>query len=452
MSENSPTPKNSMCLYRWHYPLVNLSTGEVKTCCHTVGEVPSQSEMDSLGPDVFLNHPTQLQYRSEMLKGEKNPACNHCWRMEEKGVTSPRQGAEWIANYFNRHGIAQGNFNQVLTQLQANPSSVKSSHPELLEIMLGPACDLKCMYCNEVFSSLWEQEKKKFNDPIQHVSSASKPTSFDENFWKWFESIHKSLYYISFIGGEPLINPRFHETVSRICSIFPQEKRDFPTLGVISNFNAPEPVFDRFLSTVEKATKQFPMIILASVDTVGPRAEYIRHGLKWDRLIKNVKKLLAKRPDRVSFTFNPTLNVLSIPTMIELLKLAVELRNEFDFPIALGRSMVISPSIFSPLILPRHYSHHLDECIDFVTKHNDPKYKSPYHGDWDLFIGFLQGVRDAIRDGQPNPVEHVNFMKQVLRNDVRRGTSIKSIFPEYVDFFSHCESLLEPKREAEVHL
>ncbi|MEQ1875981.1 MAG: twitch domain-containing radical SAM protein [Bdellovibrionia bacterium] len=449
MNEQPLTPEKTMCRYRWSYPLVHLTTGEIKTCCHVLGNVATQEEVDRLGPDLFLNHPRQIEYRREMANGIRNDSCSYCWNMEDKGINSPRQAGQHINYHFNRIGI-EGPFNDIVAKIRETPELLKSSNPDLVEISLGRSCDLKCMYCSENFSSLWEQERRKFGDPLRNAHVETPPERFQEHFWTWFEQVHKSLTYISFIGGEPLISPEFHKTVDRIYDLYDRDpSQSVPTLGVISNFMAPPKVFKKFLDTAERAMTKFPVLMLASVDTVGPRAEYIRNGLIWDRFVSNVRGLLALRPQKLMFTINPTINVLSVSSMLELLKLAKSLQDEFDFPVALGRNLVMFPKWYNPMLLTPDFAPYLSECVDFLERNKDPKYVVGHHGNWDMYIDFLKGLRDAIRDGSPDPRFQASFLRQIQRNDRRRGTSVRAVFPEYADFFKTCESKLQREKPFE---
>jgi hypothetical protein len=76
-----------------------------------------------------------------------------------------------------------------------------------------------------------------------------------------------------------------------------------------------------------------------SVDAFGKRAEYIRHGLDFDRMMTNVEEFLDRIPVRNSITFICTYNNLSITSMDRLLEKILELRKKYskDIPACVVR-------------------------------------------------------------------------------------------------------------------
>ena len=49
----------------------------------------------------------------------------------------------------------------------------------------------------------------------------------------------------------------------------------------------------------------------ASLDAMGPRAEYIRKGTKWDTVEKNRRQMMEICPD-VDFYISPTLSIMNV--------------------------------------------------------------------------------------------------------------------------------------------
>jgi len=70
--------------------------------------------------------------------------------------------------------------------------------------------------------------------------------------------------------------------------------------------------------------------VFISVDSIGKQAEYIRDGLDWDKLKRNVDRLLSETT-RVSVTFINTFNLLSVPSLRGFLDYILELREKFGY-------------------------------------------------------------------------------------------------------------------------
>ena len=66
--------------------------------------------------------------------------------------------------------------------------------------------------------------------------------------------------------------------------------------------------------------KHFDLVqVMASIDDIGPRAEYIRKGTKWNRIEENFARVLENK-DAVQMNVSPTiqlLNVMHIPEYVE---------------------------------------------------------------------------------------------------------------------------------------
>ena len=72
------------------------------------------------------------------------------------------------------------------------------------------------------------------------------------------------------------------------------------------------------------------MMQFVSVDAYGKRAEYIRDGLDFDRMMDNVEEFLDRIPARNSITFICTYNNLSITSMDRLLEKILDLRKRYS--------------------------------------------------------------------------------------------------------------------------
>lgn len=428
-------PRRSVCRFRWNYPLVNFQVGEVKTCCHTPGRMIFDEELNNLGKDTFLNTDYQIERRKEMIEGIRHPDCVYCWDMEDNNIPSPRHGGEQFTHYFKQLKVGE-TFDSIIEKIQKEPQHLRSSTPYLIELRFGNRCDLKCVYCNEHYSTAWEAEKKQFDEGVFFKPMA--PTNFEKYFWEWFEETHESLEFISFIGGEPTLYEEFYSTMDRLQELYrkkPHLKK--PNIGLITNLNSNDVYFGKLLKGLPKWTQTFHVMIFASVDTVGTRAEYLRTGLNWLRFQKNTEALLALPEKNFSFTINPTINCLSLNTMLELIQWTVEVQRRYGRPIGLGRNMVVEPKYFSPLVLPKRYHQKIAEVIEFLQSVPGDWREQGYHGRWDMYCDFLGGIEKSLReseDGVEKLKQWVLLRDNLVRLDKKRKTSFSTTFPE-LDFF-----------------
>jgi hypothetical protein len=73
------------------------------------------------------------------------------------------------------------------------------------------------------------------------------------------------------------------------------------------------------LKRIEDEDRVKELVIFTSVDTWGEQAEYVRHGLDFNRFWYNVEKILSSL-DRVVITIMSTYNALSVPNYSKLIE------------------------------------------------------------------------------------------------------------------------------------
>jgi hypothetical protein len=177
--------KESICALRWSYPNISLTRSEIRTCCKTPFQSVSDNDIKEYGIDLFLNTTYQKERRLEMLKGVRHQSCNQCWQVEDQGASSlrlaygsPDQAFDYYARHNNMYNEHRNLSLENITKVATLESAIVESHrPFMLEVSLGNTCDMKCMYCNHVYSSQWATEglKNKTLSIQDYKSAAAKP-------------------------------------------------------------------------------------------------------------------------------------------------------------------------------------------------------------------------------------------------------------------------------------
>jgi len=99
-----------------------------------------------------------------------------------------------------------------------------------------------------------------------------------EAFWKWWPDLRKDLHTLRITGGEPLMNPAALEFFDLL------EKEPAPnlTITVNSNLGVSFGKVDRLLKRLRSLLDQKKIgrvTFFTSIESWGPRAEYMRTGL-----------------------------------------------------------------------------------------------------------------------------------------------------------------------------
>ena len=176
---------------------------------------------------------------------------------------------------------------------------------------------------------------------------------------------------------------------------------------------------------------------------VAPQAEYIRHGLDYDRMSKNVVEFLQDIPYRNSLTFIVTMNNLTITGLQPLLEWILNLRKLysdtyqrvwFDTPV------LREPAWQSLQILPESYAQQLECARDFMLA-NMVSDNNLLHGFKDYEVQRIERDIAWMREGQhkDNSTAKADFYRFFNEHDRRRETDFLTAFPEMRAWWAECE-------------
>lgn len=432
--------KNTICRLRWSYPIISLEEMQVRTCCRTPPIKIQKSQLDQEGTDVFINNVYLKERRKEMLEGIRHSDCNICWNLEDQGILSPRHSYEKTIKHLENYETASS-VAEEYSNLNIDSRILYSKNPTELEIKLGNTCDMGCVYCSHVYSTVWQAERIRYGEISPPVKKEGLE-QFEELFWKWFDEIEGGLHQISFIGGEPVLIKNFYN----ILDILQTKKRKKSTkkiiLNIISNFNSPPAQFQKFLDYLPKLCENYIIKLDASCEAYGSRAEYIRYGMDWNRFESNINKVLSMNLPNFEFGFQIALNALCISSLQDFLQFALELRERYEISIPLKKNIIHEPYWQSPFILTPDFSGYLDDCASFLRKYNHPYYHPMNPDDrWITYAEWLFQLSNGLRNEKNSVSKRIKFYEWFTDYDCKRGTNFVEAFPEYLRFWSECAIL-----------
>jgi len=276
----------TFCIYPWIH-LHAYPTGEAYPCCHAemgVGQV-GNCRTNTL-EEIWHDQP-MINLRNDMLSETKNTACARCYEQEESGFFSGRRSA----NKHHGHQIKR-----------INDNNFQMSY---WDIRFSNLCNLSCRSCGHIFSSSWYQDQAKlaggnWRDRNQVLNYAGRT---ETDMWEQLVPHLDYVEQIYFAGGEPLMMAEHYNILDEL------ERRGRFDVRLIYNTNFTHTrLKDR---TVFDYWKKFKSVAVgASLDAMGPRAEYIRKGTNWDSVERNRIQMLEICPD-VDFYISPTLSIMN---------------------------------------------------------------------------------------------------------------------------------------------
>jgi sulfatase maturation enzyme AslB (radical SAM superfamily) len=222
-----------------------------------------------------------------MLNEVKSPACQRCYEQEESGFFSGRRSA----NKHHGHHIdrlAENDFKMTYW-----------------DIRFSNLCNLSCRSCGHIFSSSWYADQAKLAGPNWAANNSALNIAGKNKNDMWAQLLPHLDYVeqIYFAGGEPLMMEEHYNILDEL------ERRGRFDVRLIYNTNFTQTKLkDREVFDYWRKFKS--VAVGASLDAMGPRAEYIRKGTDWDRVRANRDLMLEMCPN-VDFYISPTLSILN---------------------------------------------------------------------------------------------------------------------------------------------
>jgi organic radical activating enzyme len=437
----------SICLAKWKQVSLHLTTGLNNSCYHPpLHEIRIEDIQRS--PSGLHNTEYKKQQRKLMMNGVRPTECNYCWSMEDNDKLSDRHyrsGEPWAAKDFGKIVSGEWDNDDVL--------------PSYVEVNFNHACNLKCSYCSPQFSSSWQQEVDQFgayptstkhNDP-SHFTGSRKPipvrqaNPYVDAFWKWWPELYPELQHFRMTGGEPLLDKNTYRVFDYVLA---NPKPDLH-LNVTSNFSVDEKSWQKYLGYTKELCQEGVLehfMQYVSLDSFGPQAEYIRHGLDFDLLWDRVNQFLTEVPYRNSVTFIVTMNNLSVTGLPNLMAGILGLRKLYSKTyqrIWFDTPVLREPAWQSLQLLPESYAEQLEYLWAWMLRQIETE-ETRFQGFKDYEIARLDRDIAWMRDGQKLDPAYIqqnkaDFFRFFAEADRRHGTDFLSVFPEMSTWWKECE-------------
>jgi len=430
----------SFCLAKWFNVSIHIPTGKTHSCYHPPAHSIPLKELEK-SSDALHNTEHKVKQRKKMLKGERPKECEFCWVIEDQGNISDRA-------YRSQDVYKSG----LIKEAKQN---VKNPLPRYLEVNFNQACNLKCAYCSPHLSTEWHKEVKRHgayklengnhNDPlwVDSLGINNAPDSpYVQAFWDWFPTVYPTLKTFRMTGGEPLMD----KNTFKVFEYVKQNPNNKLHLSITSNCNPPGEQWDKFMTSLKNITDADAIdhfMLFCSLDSWGNQAEYIRNGLVFDTLYKNITRYL-RESSKHSLTFIITANLLSLPGWLDYIKNILKLRQEFNTDrqlIWFDTPMLHDPKWLSMKLATTEMLKPLLDSIEFME--SKPETIN------NRFKGFKDYEVDKVRRLYQWALEPLNKEEEILakknfslffkQHDERRKTCIRTTFPELVSFIDNCE-------------
>lgn len=426
----------SFCAAKWYNASVWLGHGATTSCHHPPPHKIPLAEVKK-SPCALHNTVHKKTMRALMLKGERPPECEYCWKIED----------------MKRDNVSDRVFKTViypdsLLEEAGKTPVAQDVNLRTLEIAFERTCNFACSYCNAGFSSRWGRDIKQ-NGPYQNLATdgagayqhdgswaepfkKGEPNPYVEAFWKWWPELSTTLQELRVTGGEPLMS----DEVWKLFDYFKTHgSPEQMTFSINSNLGAKDDLIERLIER-SRSVKKFQLY--TSCETAGVQAEYIRDGLEYERYKDNILKI-CRHGNLQSLNMMMTVNSLSLFRMTEFLDWMLEVKAEFGrfFPV-FSLNILRFPSFMSPLVLPDEMKVERQAVLrDWLSRHQGrPLLHEIEVEGLRRLIDYLEVVQSphhrATTDKEGLWKDFKSFYRQY---DERRRKSFVLAFPELKDWY-----------------
>jgi hypothetical protein len=451
--ENEATP--TFCLAKWHHVTMYLQSGETHSCYHPKPHKIPLSELADNPSALHNTHEKKLE-RKMMLDGGKPQGCQYCWNIEA-------MGPDYISD---RHIRNSSIFTEERYEQTLKGPWDQNINPEYLEINFGNECNFKCGYCHPKYSTRFYNEIKD-HGPVTTVKNhrcdidwmklyqREEENPYVDAFWKWWPELRKTLNIMRVTGGEPTM----HTSTWKLLKEIDNDPMPWLELNINSNLGTKTALVEKLSTSVktlcdEGKIRSFKLF--TSLDTWGPRAEYIRTGLDLELWEKNFHTYLQNTDSPITFMI--TFNIFSVTTFKEFLGKFLEWRKQYgwyeDKDSDKHRVRFDTPYLRDPIqydmnILPKEeFMPYMHDALKFMEEHvDDNKAEAFTTIEYEKFKRVVDYMAETVYPESKLIEGRRDFYNWFNELDERRDADMLSVFPEYMNFYRLCQEVnqLNPK-------
>lgn len=251
--------------------------GRVSPCCKFTGPLPEYSTVDDYTNSEFLK-----SIKRDFENNSWPTGCQRCQIEEQNSIESKRQldYQRWQTQY-ESYDL---NCHQFITA----------------SIAFGNTCNLKCITCGPVSSSLWHQEHKQI-----YGKTLAPVKFFKQNFVQDFVTHAPGIVHLDIPGGEPFLSG-VAEQKQLLNHYIQSGQAANTTIHYTTNATImPDQEWWDLWQHFHEVEVQL------SIDGVGSRFEYIRFPGNWQKVSENVAEYVL-RQNQVKLSVSHTVSAYNI--------------------------------------------------------------------------------------------------------------------------------------------
>ena len=278
------------CMIPWIH-MHAFPDGRAYPCClgddrHPIGNF-KQDTMETV-----WNQDAYKTMRANMLEEKPCKECTKCYEQEQSGFVSMR-------NSTNKNF---GHHINIVDQTQPD-GTFDDFKLRYYDVRFSNLCNFTCRTCGGWFSSSWYTEEEELYGKRNYPKIMFAGRT-EVDMWEQLVPHIPHLEQVYFAGGEPMMMEEHYRILKELV------KREMFDVKLIYNTN-----FSRLNLKDDNVLDYWKLFnnvsIGASLDGMGPRAEYIRKGTKWDQIERNREQMLEVCPN-TDFYVSSTVSLYNV--------------------------------------------------------------------------------------------------------------------------------------------
>jgi hypothetical protein len=423
-------PSPSFCVLPWMHAFAD-EAGVMWPCCRSIGSRRPNLD-DRTGKPRRIHDPgglragmdiqTMRRLRLDMLRGQRPPACERCYMVEDLGMRSHRQvqNAQWAG--------------EISTLVAATGADgTLDAEVRTVDLRLGNTCNLRCRMCSPQSSQALIPEWASFHGvprDSRHMDAFRHMDWFDDPaFWGMLQAQAPRLERIHFAGGEPLLIGRMFDYLQRLVDSGQASRTQ---VSYNTNLSVlPEPLF-RLWSAFAGVR------VTVSLDGFGPLNEFIRFPSRWSVLDANLRRLdqgAEKLNLSAGLATNTTVQIYNVFGLEALLGYLARELTRFSAP---NLAILSYPEHLNLRVLPQSLKARAAASLRACLQNGTPLWRQRWGAEADSVVAGLQGI---IRHMEEKDRSHLlpQFLRWARHQDRFRGQSTPLAIPELATLFPGLE-------------
>lgn len=276
-----------LCPLPFVHPFFDVR-GMYSACCNGSYSEKSKHVSEMTAEEWFYSDEMN-QLRQDMMDGNRNDMCNHCWKKDDIGIVSPR-------------------FNHIRDWKDRN-IDYNNPKPQYFDLKPSNHCNLACLFCTasssdkiiKITESLPEdQQPTRWKGSLSSVKKNISRGTFDPSVVEYIKNNIEDLELLKFTGGEPFLSKEVLEILKMVSEIKPNVEIKITTNGTVITKD-----FYPILKRMKKTSIKF------SIDAVEDVYDYLRFPSKWNQFQKRIENNMINLPN-VSFNVNTLVTNMSL--------------------------------------------------------------------------------------------------------------------------------------------